>query len=430
MKPWLIGLVLLCPLAAWSDDGQPLTLQQALAAADAPYPQLDIAKADLAIAQADQQLAASSTDVYVDLEGELRSGIPDTGPNEGSLTPDNMLRLVANKPLFDFGYSRRTLEAAKRDTRSRELNLLQTRDARRIAIMARFFEVLMADMEYSTASEYLAVAYTHWDDSKSRLELGQISQSAFDKLESTYMDFRERRSRAAKQLVFTRQKLADAMNRPGQLPRDLATPDLSGNNVPLPDYQSLLPLAEKGNPEMRALQARIEGTMLRAQAVRDERKPTVDVQLIGASYSRKATTRDRVSAGLVLNWPLYEGGRNDALVARELAQRDRLVSQLAQTKLDLSEQLMDLLDEIDSLRTSSRQAAKAESRYRDAALDRARGEYEMEYRTNLGFAMADEQAAEMRKTRVEFRIALALEKLKALVGEPMEDISALAGTKP
>jgi outer membrane protein TolC len=116
----------------------------------------------------------------------------------------------------------------------------------------------------------------------------------------------------------------------------------------------------------------------------------------------------------------------DARIAREEAQRDRLRAQLAQTRLDLSEQLLDTLNEIEWLRTAARPAAATQTAYRDLALERARAEYETELRTNLGFAMADTQAASIRRQQVEYRLALALARLEALVGEPLDAIVARA----
>jgi outer membrane protein TolC len=421
MRLGLAGVILFFSLAAWADD-KPLTLDEALAAADEPHPQLDAAKADLDIALADQQLAASQDDVLVNLDGALRSGRPTTGPDEGRWAADNSLRLVARKTLLDFGRTSRSVDAARLESKAREIHLLETRDARRINIMARFFDVLLADMQFSAASEYMAVGYTRWDDAKSRFELGQISQSELSKLEAQYQDFRERRSQADQQVRATRKKLADALNRPEQLPRDLEPPRLSKNDTALPSYEALLPIALETNHTLQSIKAQIESTTLRAEAVRNERNPTLDAELAGASYSRDATTRDRVSAGLVVNWPIYQGERVDALIAREVAQRDKLGALYAQAGMDLAEQLMDTLNEIEWLRTASRPAAATQASYRDQALERARAEYEMELKTNLGFALADTQAAAIRSKQVEFRLALALARLEALVGEPLDAI--------
>lgn len=425
MRRQLAGLLLVLPLATWADD-KPLTLAEALAAANEPHPQLDAAKADLDLALADLQLAASRNELTLGLDGALRSGRPTTSPDEGRWAADNSVRLVARKILLDFGRTSQSVAAARSETSAREINLLEVKDARRINIMARFFDVLLADMQDAAANEYMAVAYTRWDDAKSRLELGQISPSELSQLEAQYQDFRERRNQAEQQIRASRQKLADALNRPGQFLRDLESPKLPQNDHPLPDYETLLPRATAENPSMRAMLAQIEGSTLRADAVRREQGPTLDAELIGAGYSREAITRDRASAGLVVNWPFYQGERVDARIAREDALRNKLRAQLAQTRMDVAEQLLDILNEIEWLRTAARSAARTQVTYRDLALERARAEYEMEMKTNLGFAMADTQAAAIRKTQVEYRLALALARLEALVGEPLDAIVARA----
>ena len=425
MRLALAGVVLLFHLAAWADD-RPLTLEEALSAADEPHPQLDVAKAELNMALADQQLAASRADLSLNLDGALRSGRPTTGPDEDHWAADNSLRLVARKTLLDFGRTAQSVDAARLETKAREFDLLETRDVRRINIMARFFDVLLADMQFAASSEYMAVAYTRWDDAKSRFELGQISQSDLSQLESQYQDFRERRNQMDQQVRASRKKLADALNRPNQLPRDLELPSLPQNEIVLPSYESLLPIALETNRTLQSIRAQMQSTTLRAEAVRSEHNPTLDAELTGASYSRDSTTRNQASAGLVVRWPLYQGERVDAQIAREAAQRDKLGAQFAQAQMDLAEQLMDVLNEIEWLRTASRPAAATQVNYRDLALERARAEYELELKTNLGFAMADTQSAAIRNKQVEFRLALALTKLEALVGEPLD---AMAGRK-
>jgi outer membrane protein TolC len=164
------------------------------------------------------------------------------------------------------------------------------------------------------------------------------------------------------------------------------------------------------------LQAQLAATDSRLAAIRAERNPTLDAEVIGGGYSRESTTRDDLSAGLVFNIPLYQGGRVDARMARELAQKERRAAELEKLKLDLSDTLLATLQEIDWLRGSGRAAADKQVEYRDWVLERARAEYELELKTNLGSSMAETQAAQLRRKQVEFRLALALARLEALSG--------------
>jgi outer membrane protein TolC len=170
---------------------------------------------------------------------------------------------------------------------------------------------------------------------------------------------------------------------------------------------------------MRALNAQLSAVDARIAMVRADNNPTLDAEVIGAGYSRVSNTRDNLSAGLVFLIPLYQGGGVDARIARELGKKDRLAAQLEKVKLDLSEALLDTLQEIDWLRDSARAAADKQIEYRDWVLERSRAEYELELKTTLGTSMAETQAAKLRRKRVDYRLALALARLDALLGSEL-----------
>lgn len=389
-----------------------LTLDEALAAATAAHPDRRIAESDLAVARADRQQAASVQDFSVYLDGALRTGLrPD-----GDWQADNIGRIVARKPLLDFGRSGQSIAAADQEVSARQAELFNAESLRRIDIMARFFDVLLADMQYAADNEFLAVAYVSWDDSQDRFEVGQISQPELLRLEADYQDIRERRNASQQRMRSTRQKLAHAMHRPAPLPTELADPELAGNARAIPDYEALLPWVMENNPNVRALQAQLVAADARLAAIHAERNPTLDAEVIGGRYSRESATRDDVSAGLVFNIPLYQGGRIDGRIARELALKERRAAELEKLKLDLADTLLATLQEIEWLRDTSRAAADKQIEYRDWALERARAEYELELKTNLGTSMAQTQVALLRRKQVEYRLALALARLEALAG--------------
>lgn len=401
-----------------------LTLEAALAAADSAHPQVMAAQAELDLALADLELADSVSDPLVNIEGQLRRG--QTSLNGGDWKDDHGARVVFRKTLLDFGRERGQVDAARQEAAARRLALLDVRDARRIDIMARFFDVLLADAQYAADNEFMAVYYVSWDDAKKRVELGELNPRDFAQLEARYQDQREKRNRSLMAVRSTRQKLANALNRPGQLPAELAAPSLPQNQLALPDYEALLPLALESNRQLLAQAAKAKAVASRMDAIRADRAPTLDVELAAADYSRDTATRDRYSGGLVLNWPLYQGDRTNSRLARELAQQSRLQAALEQARRDLADALLDTWLEIEWLKTAARPAAKAQVDYRDHALERARAEYELELKTNLGTAMADTQVAAIRQKQVEYQLALALARLEALVGKPLADFARLS----
>jgi outer membrane protein TolC len=419
MRAWL-SMLLLAGLPALADEPV-LTLDAALAAVDAPHPQVMAAQADLNLALADQSLADSAKDPLLNLEGQLRRG--QTTLNGRDWKDDHGARLVFRKPLLDFGRENGQVDAAKQEVTARRLALLDIRDARRIDIMARYFDVLLADAQYAADNEYTAVYYVSWDDAKKKFELGEMNPRDLAQLEARYQDQREKRNRSLMSVRTARQKLANAINRPGQLPAELAPPALPQNELKLPDYEAMLPVALRSNRQLLAQDARLKAVTARTDAIRADRSPTLDVELYASDYSRDTATRDRYGAGLVFNWPLYQGERLDSRLARETAQRARLEAVFEQGRRDLAETLLETLLEIDWLKTAARPAASMQVDYRDQALERARGEYELELKTNLGTSMADTQVAAIRKKQVEYRLALALARLEALAGISLKEFA-------
>lgn len=409
-------------LLAWTLSAtafaEQLTLEEALASVAAPHPDRRVAESDLALARANRDEADSRQDFNLFLDGSLRTGRrPD-----GDWKPDNIGRIVARKPLLDFGRSSQTIAAADQEVAARQEALYSVENLRRIDIMARYFDVLMADRQYAANNEFMAVAYVAWDNAKDRYKVGQISQPSLLKLEAEYQDIRERRNASEQRMRSARQQLAQAIYRPDTLPVDLAEPELRDNARPVPAYETLLPWVMTKNPRILALQARLSAADARLAAIRAERNPILDAEVIGANYSRESTTRDELSAGLVFTIPLYQGARVDARIARELAQKERTGAELEKLKFDLSDTLLATLQEIDWLRDSSRAAADKQIEYRDWALERARAEYELELKTNLGTSMAETQLAQIRRKQVEYRLALALARLQALSGGSLSPV--------
>ncbi len=407
-------LACLLSFAAAAAD-PPLTLAEALAYADADHPDLALAEGDLAVSIAAREQASSRQDFYLYLDGTL-----STGEQSGNdWRANNIGRLVALKPLLDFGRTEQAIAAADQEILARRAALLDVKSARRVDLMARYFDVLLADMQYATDNEFMAVAYVEWDNAKVRRETGQISLPQLLDLETRYQDIRERRNASLQRMRGARQKLANAMNRPGRLPSELEDPSLTGNDQALADYETLLSRMTEHNPRVRALRAQLSAVDARIAMVRADNNPTLDAEVIGAGYSRVSNTRDNLSAGLVFLIPLYQGRGVDARIARELGQKDRLAAQLEKLKIDLSEALLDTLQEIDWLRDSARAAADKQIEYRDWVLERSRAEYELELKTTLGTSMAETQAAKLRRKRVDYRLALALARLDALLGSEL-----------
>ncbi|MDP1897128.1 MAG: TolC family protein, partial [Sulfurimicrobium sp.] len=296
---------------------QPLTLEQALVSVAEAHPDMLMAEADRAIALAERDLAGARGDWNLNLEAGLRRARPTIGPDAVS---DNTLRLNARKSIYDFGRTAFAEQAAESVLAAREAALLDMRSRRRLDVMARFFDILLADMQFAADNEYMAVAYVNQDNARYRLEVGQIAAADLAEVENAYQDSLLKRNAAQLRQRISRAQLASAMNRPGQLNAELVDPVLAGNNRALPEFEALLPLLRARNPRLAAMRAQLAAATQRIEAVRADKSPALDLELEGAGYSREALTRDAVRAGVVLTWPLYTGRRVDAQMAKEQAQ--------------------------------------------------------------------------------------------------------------
>jgi outer membrane protein TolC len=396
-----------------------LTLEAALAAAESAHPDLMLAQAERDRALADRDIANSRKDTSVDFEGILRSGRPTVDIPGQDFARDNSVSLTARKTLYDFGRTSNAELAAEYELNARDADLTTALDDRRLEIMARFFDVLLADMQYAEDNELMSVYYVSFDQGKDKLAQGQISSLELAELESRYSDILEKRNASAQRQRITRALLANAMNRPGDLPGDLQDPSLPGNQRTLPDYETLLPILLSNNPRLRAQQEMLAASQKRLESLRADKGPILDAEVQAADYSRPSTTRNNLSAGLILSWPLYQGNRSDSRVAREMAQFNILQASADKLKMELTQALLETCLQITQLQSTARDAAKKYSEYRDLQLERSRGLYELELKSNLGTSMAETSDAKLRARRNEYQLALSFARLEALMGKPL-----------
>ena len=318
----LVGLTFGMPALA---DGKPLTLDDALAYASRPNPDLDAARARTELARAGQALIESQQDFRVTLDSSLDTG---RNPTLGGYAPNNFASLDIRRTLWDGGRTEFAAAAAELDTKGREYQYLDVVAQRRLTIMTRFFDVLLTDMQYTVDSELTAAAYVDFDNGRDRRQVGELSSADLARLEDRYQNARLKREDDLRRARVKRALLADAMNRPGDLPSDLARPVLKGNDRTLPPLNELVKAMEAGNPRLAAERRFLAAARRRLDAARADDRPSVALDAGTATYSRNTLSRDDVHFGIDLTWPLFRGRENDALAAQAHAQIERLQAQL------------------------------------------------------------------------------------------------------
>ncbi|RUM94420.1 MAG: transporter [Thiothrix sp.] len=395
---------------------EPLTLKVALAQVTDKHPDIVGKFAALSLAEAELAESLSEDDATLDLLLQGRH----IEPAERALNQqhnDSRAKLILHKTLYDFGRSSQSVTAGESFVESREKRLQLAKVRKQKEIMQRYFDVLLADLQFVVDDEANSIRFVRFDNDKERHELGVISDVELLELENAFQQQRLKRQRSEDRQRQTRARLALAINRPDQLSAELETPAFPGNKTPLPEYKQLLKEAHNNNLTLQSLDDELDALQSYRKAAKSERLPRVYLQLEAAEYEREIGSRDPFTAILGLDVPLYQGGRTSALTAQASA---RIVALKARYQSADYKLRQDILETMQNIQTLLLQAEQGEvlGDYRDLYLDRSRAHYELEMQTDLGDAMTEQSAARLFSMRTTLDLAIARETLVELTGNP------------
>lgn len=412
----LFGMVLLAaPGHGQQPLPDPLTLEHALSLADEYHPTLEVAAARLEAAQAGLLQVEADNALQAGVEAKARlvdpvSISPDRSNNDSSA------RFYLRKQIYDFGESDARREAAGLGVRGSEWDYLDARQQRRLQIMRAYFDVLLADLAYTRDNEAIAIDFIAFDRAKDRHELGQLSDVELLRLESEFQATRNKWVHSQSQQLATRNRLALALNRPNDLPANLVMPTAPDVEQPIADVDSLTAEVLAGNPGLAALRARLKAAEQSVIAGKAAGGPSLHAEFDAQAVNRETGSSHPLGAGLVLEWPLYDGGRTDAELAARRAEVRRLRATLAQQELVLRQTVLGLRLKLDQTKARLQELAVKEA-YRDLYLDRSRALYELEVRTDLGDAMTQTSAVQHLLAEARFDWLMARAQLQALTGK-------------
>jgi outer membrane protein TolC len=424
------GLVVLClavgVAAAQGGHGrvplpEPLTLDAALSVADTAHPELEQFGAELAGAMAERARVRADDYPSVNLETALRAIEPSHRAN--NVDPehnDSWIKLRLSQRLYDFGRSAAEKDAAEAEVLSREWYYLDARQQRRLEIMRRYFDVIVADLEYIRDNEAMGAAYVQFDKARDKQELGIVSDVELFNAESLYERSRQKRLASELRQRSTRALLAISLGRPGELSSTLIRPDFTDIGSRSAELDSLLERALEHNPVLRALRARVKAGRERLRAAQADDNPVVRGELEAARYKRRLGATNPYTAAVVIEMPLYTGGRVDAEIARERARVWEYEAELARHELEIRQAVLDLWLRLEELRSRAREL-RVLGDFRELNLDRRRALYEMEVEPHLGSAMVLTSDFRLQESRNEFDLVMAWARLDAITGRLLED---------
>lgn len=393
---------------------EPLTLDLALSLIDQQHPDLRYIDADLQSAHSSLQQVLSNNDLTVNLKADARWVEPSAiAPNQSN--EDHRLGFIVNKTLYDFGRNSAQIDAATQQVSSQSFHYLNAQQRQYMSVMKRYFDVVLADLQFYRYNEEMAVAYIQFDRISKREKLGQYSEIDVVEKEVEYQRIRRLRTFSQNQQRVSRSLLAQALNKPDNLPSTVARPELNVVSRKLPDIKFLKKAVKENNPVLRALRANLIAANNNVQFARLGSKPTLTGGLEAFTYTRETSSSDKWRAQVTLNVPLWGGDRIDSAVAKAKSTAYKIEAQLAQQEFETQQQVLELWLGIKTLKIKYDEVLVAMN-FSELSLDKSRALYELEVKSDLGYSMVRFSEAERNVVKTNFDIALAWAQLDALSG--------------
>ncbi|MGD2116727.1 MAG: TolC family protein [Chromatiales bacterium] len=417
----LVRTVLCCTLFATSARAeplpQPLTLQQALQIGMQSHPALAEARADLEIASADADLVDADSGLTAKLQAELLAVDPSSASPDRS-HDDSKYFFKLQKRLYDFGLSDAREAAAGKRVESRQWQYTDVRQQHQLNIMEHYFAVLLADLTYTVRDEEMTAAYLDYDKARDRHELGTVSDVRLLELESKYRELLQKRKLAEIEQRLSRARLANVLNRPGDLPADLLAPEVDWQQ-PFPEFQQVIEQVLEQNPYLQAARQNVQAARDGLAAAEKADRPVVNAQLVAAEYARETGSTHPLSAGFTIEMPLYQGGSTRAGIARARAQLEQSQALLSSAEMRVQQQVREVLTELDAYK-SDLDTLQVTATYRELYLDQNRALYELEVASDLKDALIHTARVQLNRASSQFGFALAHAKLLALQGRLLD----------
>jgi outer membrane protein TolC len=392
-----------------------LTLEQALALAEAEHPRLRLAGSKIEQAHAERQRASARYGLESRLQGRLR-WIDPPGMALDPSRDDHALNLFLDRRLYDFGRTAAEAAAAEAELAGAGHRYRDTFNRHRLEIMAAYFDVLLADLAAARDEEAMSIVFILANRAQQRNELGQLADIELMETRSRYQEARLSFYRNRARQRTARASLADLLNRPGQLPVELSLPALVGNERPVPeDVEPWLQEAESTNPQLLALQTGVSRGQERLIAVRAGDNPVLTGHVEVSRYTRESPTNDNWRAGVSLEVPLTTGGRVKAERQRYRAELNTARAQLDQRRREIRQAVLETWSELQILH-AARDRDLAETDFHDLYLDRSRALYDLEVQSDLSDAMVRTSDVRLQHLQTEFAIALAWARIEVLLG--------------
>lgn len=390
-----LSLAVLCGLCAfsWSQD-RTLTLDEAIRLAGEKSPVLSAMRYDMEAARAGLRAARAQTLPQVSANGFAKTGnnssilssSPMVEPAAWMMTPTgNILigNLMLMVPILAPGLQAMA-GAASWEARAAEGEYSEMRAQLALEVTEAYSSVLLAREKIGAAEAEVTANEELVRTTRALFEVGKGIEATVQRTEA--------------ELARARRELTSARNDAAKASLDLAAViglDLSetiqvtevpGTTQPH-SLDDLLARGKRSRGSLIAARARFEAAARELRAAEGQRLP----QLYGVAMADGSSRRDMggVTAGLTLSFPLFDGGRISAEVAKARSMRSKAEAQVRQTELTVEREIRQARLDVE---TAQANAASAE-----ASVKAAQSAYEVTaLRVSAGKSILVEQLDAMQ----------------------------------
>ena len=300
-----------------------------------------------------------------------------------------------------------TVNRARADTDRAERSLERQRQLHRFEIMHKFFNVLLADLDYAVKNEKMTLAFLPYNRLREEMEMYEAhAEVDVLALETIYRERFHVREAAAMNQISSRRDLGQALGIPDYIPRDLAEPDVSGYvERPIPEYEDFLAEVSGNSFEIADAEMKLRSAKDALKATEKQYAPKLEAVIEAAAWEMEIGSRNSSSVGLQLRFPLTAGKMKSQALKLGGIEVERAQSELNVVKDDHRRRAFELWKKLKLLEVELA-AAKVRSDFRDQYMDRSRALYELEEKSDLGNAQAELLFAYYEMRRIEFELAL------------------------
>ncbi|MGE4321826.1 MAG: TolC family protein [Sphingobium sp.] len=329
-------------VSAVPSAGQPLTLDQAVAAAGGSAPAADAALAGITAAEAARTIAGLRPNPTVTTEVE---NVVGTGPYGGFRGAETTVGLSI--PIELGGKRSARIAVADARTTRAQLAAAITEADIRLQVTELYINAVAADRRLATALDQARIASEALNAARVRVRAGRASPIEEQRADVTRLNAEAAAENARRLLDAARLNLGRRIGRPvtGQLdPTAL-------DNLPATNGPRLTPIAE-GTLALAAADADLAVADAGVRLARSQRTPDITVGPGVRRFSESDDTAALFSISVPI--PLFNSGR--AAVGQASAERNRAEAQRRMTALDVEQAILDVRTEADNAATTARAA--------------------------------------------------------------------------